>query len=205
MASATIADDDQQQLVISGNDKIPIRHLIKKADGTVEEITTQFVGLETALREFNEETVNEMVDCVLNLSNAGGEKAVDDAKFLRYWRKHKALLKQDYGFHIEQGYVIFQISHAAEHRKNERLMAVLRRYVEYVIALKVEQRLTTTRTIAGGRKTSRNINKGKEFKKLEQRAGISEHDVMDDASVEENIDNLLIRIGNLFGANKIKM
>ena len=49
----------------------------------------------------------------------------------KVYERPKTALQQDYSFSVQEGHIIFRLGNAALHRKNERLVEVLNKYIEY--------------------------------------------------------------------------
>lgn len=207
----TIAEEGQK-LHITTNDKIPITRIIRIIDPDTfeekeEEIKTFFVGLEESLREFNEENLNSIVNIIYRLSdsdapNAPKEDKLSDDEYFELWQKQHKLLKQDYGFYIEQGHVLFYKSDASFHRENKKLMQVLNDYVAYCLKEK-----TQINEMVCDNSNFRPPKKRlpKDFKNLETKGGINWDDVQTKIPHELNVDNLLIKIGNIRKKNFLKL
>ena len=103
------------------NDKIYIRH---------GDYNIPFVGLEEALKEYNEENINKIVSNVLDLLE---KEKMSKEDYYKIWTSQHDLLKQDYGFVSNDGGIIFELSLANFHRSNEELMVRLEKYINYVI------------------------------------------------------------------------
>jgi hypothetical protein len=182
------------------NDKIPIRY---GADQLI------FVGLEGGIREFNEENINTIIDNIIALLY---KKNMSKDEYYTLWESQHCLLKQDVGFGVEKddvgrGNIIFQLTDAAEHRKNEVLMKQIAMYVDYVCTdenLK-KSAMESINSMAMGPPKVPKRKKPKDLKKFELSTGITEGDVHPSMSRESNIDNILIMVGNNRAKNEVKM
>ena len=99
------------------NDKIYIRH---------GDYNIPFVGLEEALKEYNEDNINKIVSNVLDLLE---KEKMSKEDYYEIWTSQHDLLKQDYGFVSNDGGIIFELSLANFHRGNEELMVRLEKYI----------------------------------------------------------------------------
>lgn len=165
------------------NDKIRIQY------GEQELV---FVCLEEALKEFNEDNLNKIVQNVFAIIENDKMKTEE---YHEIWKTQMDLLKQDYSFTVQEGHIIFRLGNAAVHRKNEALMNILDKYVDNVIETKKNEE--------EGFKTIKS-KKTKHFKDLESKGGIKETDIDIMMSKEHNINNLLTLIGNNRQQNPIK-
>tara|TARA_B110000259_G_scaffold163552_1_gene188970 strand:- start:3183 stop:3695 length:513 start_codon:yes stop_codon:yes gene_type:complete len=151
-----------------------------------------FVNLEEALREFNEENLNRIVHNVMAIIE---NKQMNNLEYHTIWKSQITLLKQDYSFSVQEGNVIFLLGNAAFHRKNENLVKILTKYIEYVLNQKknnVEFKQPKSK-------------KNKEFKILEGKCGIKESDIDEIMTIDNNLTNLLTIIGNNRQKNSIKI
>lgn len=165
------------------NDKIYIRH---------GDYNIPFVGLEEALKEYNEDNINKIVSNVLDLLE---KEKMSKEDYYEIWTSQHDLLKQDYGFVSNDGGIIFELSLANFHRSNEELMVRLEKYINYVINKREETE---------GEFAKPKEKKDKEFKDLEGKTGIKEENVDQSMELERNIDNLLVIIANNRQKNSIK-
>ena len=168
---------------IKTNDKIYIKH---------GDLNIPFIGLEEALKEYNEENLNTIVSNVLDLLD---KEKMTKEEYYKIWTSQHDLLKQDYGFVSNEGGIIFELSLANFHRSNEELMKRLEKYVNFVI----DKREVTEEEFAKPKQ-----KKSKEFKDLEGKTGIKEENVDQSMELERNIDNLLVIIANNRQKNSIK-
>ena len=168
---------------IQTNDKIRIKY------GENELV---FVNLEEALRDFNEDNLNKIVQNVFAIIEK--EKMKTD-EYHEIWRSQMNLLKQDYSFTVQEGHVIFRLGNASIHRKNEELMEVLEKYIDNVFEKKKNEE--------EGFKTMKS-KKDKYFKTLELKGGITEDAIDTSMNKELNMNNLLTLIGNNRQQNEIK-
>ena len=168
---------------IRTNDKIYIKH---------GDLNIPFIGLEEALKEYNEENLNTIVSNVLNLLD---KEKMSKEEYYKIWTSQHNLLKQDYGFVSNEGGIIFELSLANFHRNNEELMVRLEKYINYVISKRKEN---------DGEFAKPKERKDKEFKDLEGKTGIKEENVDQSMSLERNFDNLLVIIANNRQKNSIK-
>lgn len=168
---------------IQTNDKIRIQY------GDNELI---FVNLEEALKEFNEENLNKIVKNVFAIIENDKMKTEE---YHEIWKTQMDLLKQDFSFTVQEGHIIFRLGNSAVHRKNDVLMEILKKYVDYVFEKK--------NTEQEGFKMIKS-KKNKHFKELESKGGIKESDIDTLVSKEHNINNLLTLIGNNRQQNIIK-
>jgi hypothetical protein len=183
------------------NDKIAIRY------GSDQLI---FVGLEGGIRTFNEENINTIIDNIIDLSYE--ENNMSKNEYYAKWESQHCLLKQDVGFGVEKDdngriYIIFQLTDAAEHRKNEVLMKQIATYVDYVCADENLKNIAkeSINSMAMGPPKVPKIKKPKDLKKFELSTGITDDDVHPLMSRESNIDNILIMVGNNRAKNEVKM
>jgi len=165
------------------NDKIYIRH---------KDYNIPFIGLEEALKEYNEDNINKIVSNVLDLLEKNKMSKED---YYEIWTSQHDLLKQDYGFVSNDGGIIFELSLANFHRNNKELMIKLKKYINYVISKRKEIESEFAKP---------KEKKDKEFKDLEGRTGIKEENVDQSMELERNIDNLLVIIANNRQKNSIK-
>ena len=165
------------------NDKIYIRHC---------DYNIPFVGLEEALKEYNEENINKIVSNVLDLLE---KEKMSKEDYYKIWTSQHDLLKQDYGFVSKDGGIIFELSLANFHRSNEELMVKQEKYINNVISKREETEGEFAKT---------KEKKDKEFKDLEGKTGIKEENVDQSMELERNIDNLLVIIANNRQKNSIK-
>ena len=165
------------------NDKIYIKH---------GDLNIPFIGLEEALKDYNEENLNTIVSNVLNLLD---KEKMTREEYYKIWSSQHDLLKQDYGFISSEGGIIFELSLANFHRNNEELMERLKKYINYVISKREENDEEFSKP---------KQKKSKEIKDLEGKTGIKEENVDKSMSIERNIDNLLVIIANNRQKNSIK-
>ena len=92
---------------IQTNDKIRIKY------GENELV---FVNLEEALRDFNEDNLNKIVQNVFAIIE---KEKMKTEEYHEIWKTQMNLLKQDYSFTVQEGHVIFRLGNASIHRKNE--------------------------------------------------------------------------------------
>ena len=151
-----------------------------------------FVNLEEALKEFNEENLNRIVQNVMAIIE---KKEMKTEEYHEIWKSQTELLKQDYSFSVQEGHIIFRLGNAALHRKNEKLVELLNKYIEYVIE--------NNNNNSEFKKPK--LKKNKDFKTLEGKCGIKEADVDVLMSKEHNLTNLLVVIGNNRQQNPIKI
>jgi|TARA_B110000444_G_scaffold129016_1_gene121402 hypothetical protein len=168
---------------VKSNDKIFIRH---------GEYNIPFIGLEEALKEYNEENINTIVSNVLDLLE---KEKMSREEYYKIWTSQHDLLKQDYGFVSNDGGIIFELSLANFHRNNEELMEMLKKYVNYIITKRKENDDEFAKP---------KQKKDKIFKDLEGKTGIKEENVDQSIDLERNIDNLLVIIANNRQKNSIK-
>jgi hypothetical protein len=166
---------------IKTNDKIYIKH---------GDLNIPFIGLEEALKEYNEKNLNTIVSNVLNLLD---KEKMTREEYYKIWTSQNNLLKQDYGFISSEGGIIFELSLANFHRSNEELMKKLEKYINYIIRIDNDDEFAKPKK-----------KKSKEFKDLEGKTGIKEENVDKEMSLERNIDNLLVIISNNRQKNSIK-
>ena len=76
-----------------------------------------FVGLEEGLKEFNEENLNKIVHNVFSIIE---NDKIKTEEYHEIWKSQNNLLKEDYSFSVQEGYVIFRLGNAAFHRKNRQ-------------------------------------------------------------------------------------
>lgn len=169
---------------VINDDKIYIKH---------GELNIPFIGLEESLKDYNEENINTIISNVLNLLD---KEKMTKEEYYEIWSSQNDLLKQDYGFISNEGGIIFQLTLANFHRKNEKLMELLERYINYVSYKK--------NTLQEGEFLKPKEKKNKEFKDLEGKSGIIEDNIDPSMSLERNIDNLLVIIANNRQENVIK-
>lgn len=151
-----------------------------------------FVNLEEALKEFNEDNLNKIVQNVMAII----EKDMKTEEYHEIWKTQTELLKQDYSFSVQEGHIIFRLGNAAFHRKNEKLVDLLKKYIESVI----NEKKNTNPEFKQPK-----LKKNKDFKTLEGKCGIKEADVDDMMSLDHNLTNLLTVIGNNRQENSIKI
>tara|TARA_Y100000389_G_C17230538_1_gene397919 strand:- start:150 stop:668 length:519 start_codon:yes stop_codon:yes gene_type:complete len=168
---------------VKTNDKIFIRH---------GDYNIPFIGLEEALKEYNEENINTIVSNVLDLLE---KEKMSREEYYKIWTSQHDLLKQDYGFVSNDGGIIFELSLANFHRNNEELMEMLNKYVNYIITKREENDDEFAKP---------KQKKDKIFKDLEGKTGIKEENVDQSIDLERNIDNLLVIIANNRQKNSIK-
>jgi hypothetical protein len=168
---------------IKTNDKIYIKH---------GDISIPFIGLEEALKEYNEENLNTIISNVLNLLD---NEKMSREEYYDIWTSQNNLLKQDYGFVSNEGAIIFELSLANFHRKNDKLMEKLKKYINFII---------DNKDITNNEFNKPKEKKNKEFKDLEGKTGIKEENVDKNMNLERNIDNLLVIIANNRKKNSIK-
>ena len=168
---------------IQTNDKIRIKY------GENELV---FVNLEEALRDFNEDNLNKIVQNVFAIIE---KEKMKTEEYHEIWKTQMNLLKQDYSFTVQEGHVIFRLGNASIHRKNEELMKVLEKYIDKVFEKKQNEE--------DGFKTMKS-KKDKKFKILELKGGIKEDAIDTSISKELNMNNLLTLIGNNRQQNQIK-
>tara|TARA_Y100001970_G_scaffold31463_1_gene39116 strand:+ start:21724 stop:22242 length:519 start_codon:yes stop_codon:yes gene_type:complete len=168
---------------VKTNDKIYIKH---------GNLNIPFIGLEEALKEYNEENLNTIISNVLNLLD---KEKMSREEYYEIWTSQHDLLKQDYGFVSSEGGIIFELSLANFHRSNEELMKRLEKYINFVI---------DKREVTEGEFAKPKQKKSKEFKDLEGKTGIKEENVDQSMSLERNLDNLLVIIANNRQKNSIK-
>ena len=168
---------------IQTNDKIRIKY------GENELV---FVNLEEALRDFNEDNLNKIVQNVFAIIE---KEKMKTEEYHEIWKTQMNLLKQDYSFTVQEGHVIFRLGNASIHRKNEELMKVLEKYIDKVFEKKQNEE--------DGFKTMKS-KKDKQFKILELKGGIKEDAIDTSISKELNMNNLLTLIGNNRQQNQIK-
>lgn len=159
----------QQTMHVHTNDKIRIKY---------NDSETIFIGLEEALKEFNETNLNKITKNIFTLSN---NKNLTNEEYYNIWREQYQLLKDDYSFHVEKGHVLFYLGKSYYHRKDQKLIKTLNEYVDYVYD-----------NIDKKTKNSKNNL----FKELEKKGGITEKDINVDVEKYLNINNLLTLIGN---------
>ena len=152
-----------------------------------------FVNLEEALKEFSEDNLNKIVKNVMDIIE---KKDMKTEEYHEIWKTQTELLKQDYSFSVQEGHIIFRLGNAAFHRKNEKLVDLLNKYIEYVI----NQKKNTDPEFKQPK-----VKKNKDFKTLEAKSGIKEADVDDMMSLDHNLTNLLTVIGNNRQENSIKI
>ena len=168
---------------IQTNDKIRIKY------GENELV---FVNLEEALRDFNEDNLNKIVQNVFAIIE---KEKMKTEEYHEIWKTQMNLLKQDYSFTVQEGHVIFRLGNASIHRKNKELMEVLEKYIDNVFEKKKNEE--------EGFKTIKS-KKDKQFKILELKGGIKEDAIDTSMSKELNMNNLLTLIGNNRQQNQIK-
>lgn len=151
-----------------------------------------FVGLEEALKDFNEDNLNKIVQNVFALIE---KEKMKTEEYHEIWKSQTELLNQDYSFSVQEGHIIFRLGNAAFHRKDEKLIKILYEYIDYILKKKADEN--------DGFKTP-NLKKNKTFKILESKGGIKEADVDNLMSKEHNLTNLLTQIGNSRQQNLIK-
>ena len=152
-----------------------------------------FVNLEEALKEFNEDNLNKIVQNVMAIIE---KKDMKTEEYHEIWKTQTELLKQDYSFSVQEGHIIFRLGNAAFHRKNEKLVDLLKKYIESVI----NEKKNTNPEFKQPK-----VKKNKDFKTLEAKSGIKEADVDDMMSLDHNLTNLLTVIGNNRQENSIKI
>lgn len=152
-----------------------------------------FVNLEEALKEFNEDNLNKIVQNVMAIIE---KKDMKTKEYHEIWKTQTELLKQDYSFSVQEGHIIFRLGNATFHRKNEKLVELLNQYIEYVI----NQKKNTDPEFKKPK-----IKKNKDFKRLEAKTGIKESDVDEIMALDHNLTNLLTVIGNNRQKNSIKI
>jgi len=152
-----------------------------------------FVNLEEALKEFNEDNLNKIVQNVMAIIE---KKDMKTEEYHEIWKTQTELLKQDYSFSVQEGHIIFRLGNATFHRKNEKLVELLNQYIEYVI----NQKKNTDPEFKKPK-----IKKNKDFKRLEAKTGIKESDVDEIMALDHNLTNLLTVIGNNRQKNSIKI
>lgn len=160
---------------INTNDKIRIKY---------NDNELVFVGLENALKDFNEENLNKIIHNVFAIIEKDKMKTEE---YHDIWTSQMDLLKQDYSFNVQEGHIIFRLGFSSVHRKNVQLMNILDEYIDYVLKKNLESK--------AGFKTPA-VKKNKNFKCLEQKGGINESVVDSLMSKEHNINNILTQIGN---------
>lgn len=168
---------------IQTNDKIRIKY------GENELV---FVNLEEALRDFNEDNLNKIVQNVFAIIE---KEKMKTEEYHEIWKTQMSLLKQDYSFTVQEGHVIFRLGNASIHRKNKELIEVLEKYIDNVFEKKQNEE--------EGFKTIKS-KKDKQFKILELKGGIKEDAIDTSMSKELNMNNLLTLIGNNRQQNQIK-
>ena len=168
---------------IQTNDKIRIKY------GENELV---FVNLEEALRDFNEDNLNKIVQNVFAIIE---KEKMKTEEYHEIWKTQMNLLKQDYSFTVQEGHVIFRLGNASIHRKNKELIEVLEKYIDNVFEKKQNEE--------EGFKTMKS-KKDKQFKILELKGGIKEDAIDTSMSKELNMNNLLTLIGNNRQQNQIK-
>jgi hypothetical protein len=168
---------------VKTNDKIFIKH---------GDYNIPFIGLEEALKEYNEENINTIVSNVLDLLE---KEKMSREEYYKIWTSQHDLLKQDYGFVSNDGGIIFELSLANFHRNNQELMEMLNKYVNYIITKRKENDYEFAKP---------KQKKDKIFKDLEGKTGIKEENVDQSIDLERNIDNLLVIIANNRQKNSIK-
>lgn len=164
-------------LHVHTNDKIRVK------DGDNETI---FIGLEEALKEFNEENLNKITKNIFDLSD---NKKISNERYYEIWNDQYNLLKEDYSFHVEDGHVLFYLGKSHLHRLDDNLINIITKYVDFIYE-------NTNNTIK--------ISKQKVFKELENKGGISEKDINVQVNKDLNINNILTLIGNNRQENLIK-
>jgi hypothetical protein len=150
-----------------------------------------FVGLEEGLKEFNEENLNKIVHNVFSIIE---NDKIKTEEYHEIWKSQNNLLKEDYSFSVQEGYVIFRLGNAAFHRKNGDLLKILNEYIDNIFSNKNEEE---------GFKIPK-LKKNKNFRELESKGGIKETDIDIKMSKEHNITNILTHIGNNRQKNVIK-
>jgi|TARA_B110000259_G_scaffold111941_1_gene127839 hypothetical protein len=152
-----------------------------------------FVNLEEALNDFTEDNLNKIVKNVLAIIE---KKEMKTEEYHEIWKLQTQLLKQDYSFSVQEGHIIFLLGNAAFHRKNEPLVKLLNKYIEYVI----NQNKNNNTEFKVPK-----LKKNKDLKILEGKSGIKEADIDTMMSIEHNLTNLLTVIGNNRQKNSIKI
>ena len=169
---------------IQTNDKIRVKY------GETELV---FVNLEEALKDFNEDNLNKIVQNVISIIE---KKNMKTEEYHEIWRTQTQLLNQDYSFSVHEGHIIFRLGNAAFHRKNKKLVELLNQYIQYIINQKKNN---------NNQLKEPKLKKTKQFKTLEAKTGIKEEDVDEIMSLDNNLTNLLTVIGNNRQKNSIKI
>ena len=177
---------------IKTNDKISIQNGQKNII---------FIHIQEAMNDFNEENINSLIENILSMITYD---QIQKDEYYKLWRTQHSLLKQDYAFSIDtdpkmpkEEYIVFKLTDASVHRKNEKLMQLLTKYIKYNI--NVQKQLISVMPAPDSTMAPPKIpkrRKAKEFKRLEQSCGITEDNVHSAMTIEENLDNILVMIAN---------